>query len=143
MKIDEIMTHDPMCCTPEATLTETARMMKDCDCGAIPVVENQANRRPLGIITDRDIVIRAIATGMDPQKTKVGSCMTPSPVTVSPDDSVEDCIHLMEKHQIRRIAVVDNQGSLVGMVVQAQVARNTSSEETGELVKDVLKPSRP
>lgn len=139
MKVDEIMTQDPMFCTPEAALTETARMMKDFDCGAIPVVENQANRRLRGIITDRDIVIRAIAEGMNPQNTRTDRCMTPSPVTSSPDDSVEDCMLLMEKFQVRRIPVVDDLGSLVGMVVQAHVARNSSKEETGELVKDVLK----
>src|SRR5690606_21228798 len=140
MKVNEIMTHDPVYCTPESMLTEIAGMMKECDCGAIPVVENEASRKPLGIITDRDIVIRALAEGKDPSRTAVESCMTRSLVTGRPDDSVEECVPLMEEHQIRRIPVVDDQEALTGMVVQAHIARNASTEETGELVQDVLKP---
>jgi CBS domain-containing protein len=142
MKVNEIMTHDPVYCTPESLLTEVAGMMKECDCGAIPVVEDEASRTPLGIITDRDIVIRALAEGKDPSRTAVESCMTRSLVTVRPEDSVEECVRLMEEHQIRRILVIDGQGALTGMVVQAHIARNASKEDTGEMVQDVLKPDR-
>lgn len=140
MKVNDIMTNDPVYCTPESLLTEVAGMMKECDCGAIPVVEDEASRKPLGIITDRDIVIRSLAAGKDPSRTAVESCMTRSLVSVSPEDSVDECVRLMEEHQIRRILVVDDQGALTGMVVQAHIARNASREETGEMVQDVLKP---
>lgn len=140
MKVTDIMTHDPACCTPENSLVETARMMKDCDCGALPVVENQASRTPAGIVTDRDLVIRALAEGKDPFITTVSECMSKSLVTVEPDDDVEECMRLMEKHQLRRILVLNHQGEVTGIVVQAQIARYTGKEESGEVIRGISQP---
>lgn len=137
MKVSEIMTHDPACATPDQNLIEVSRIMKDCDCGALPVVEDLASKKPLGIVTDRDIVIRGLAEEKDPFNTAIESCMTRSLVTVSPEDKVEECISKMERHQVKRILVVDANGSVAGIVVQAHIARNVGKKETGELVQDI------
>jgi CBS domain-containing protein len=137
MKVSEIMTPDPVCAIRENSLVEVARMMKEYDCGAIPVVENQANRKPVGIVTDRDLAIRGLAEAKDPLVNTVESCMTPSLVSVRPEDDVEECVKLMEKHQLRRIVVVDHQGAVVGLVVQAHIARSLGKKEAGEMLQDI------
>lgn len=142
MKVREIMTHDPVCCTPENNLIEAAKMMKECDCGAIPVVENQASMKAVGIITDRDIVVRALAEEKNPSMTRVEACMTKSLVSVMPEDDLQDSIQLMEKHQIRRILVVDGQGAVTGMLVQAQIARTVDKARTGEVLQDISQPPK-
>lgn len=142
MKVQDIMTHDPACCTPDTTLVEVAKMMKECDCGAIPVIEDQASRKPAGIITDRDIAIRAVAEGKDPSRTRAEECMSKSLVTVSPEDDLDECIRLMEKNKVRRILVVDSQGSVVGITVQAQIARSTDKSRSGEVLQDISQPGK-
>lgn len=136
MKVRDIMTENPACATTDQTLVEAARMMKECDCGAIPVVEDRASLRPLGIITDRDIVIRGIAEGAEPSTAAIASCMSKSPVTVSPDDDLEDCVKLMEKHQVRRILVVEDE-SVKGIVTQAHIARNAGISTSGEVLQEI------
>ena len=103
MNVRDIMTANPACCTPNTTLPQVARLMVEHDCGAIPVVENTNNKRPVGIITDRDIVCRTIAQGKDPLGLTAGECMTASAVTVTADTDLEECARLMRSHQIRRI----------------------------------------
>lgn len=142
MKVQDIMTHDPACCTPETTLIEVAKMMKDCDCGAIPVIEDEASRKPAGIITDRDIVVRALAADKNPSNTRASECMSKSLVTVSPEDDLDECIRLMEKNKVRRILVLDNRGSVVGITVQAQIARSADKSRTGEVVQDISRPGK-
>jgi CBS domain-containing protein len=137
MKVREIMTRNPACCTPEDTLVDAARLMKINDCGAIPVIEDEENRKPAGIITDRDIVVRGLAADMDPLETTVEDCMTRSLVAVQSDEDVEECVRLMEEHQLRRILVIDNDGSVIGIVVQAQIALNVDSTLAGEMVEDI------
>jgi CBS domain-containing protein len=137
MKVRDIMTRNPACCTPEDTLVDAARLMKINDCGAIPVIEDEENRKPAGIITDRDIVVRGLAADMDPLETTVEDCMTRSLVAVQSDEDVEECVRLMEEHQLRRILVIDNDGSVIGIVVQAQIALNVDSALAGEMVEDI------
>jgi CBS domain-containing protein len=137
MKVRDIMTRNPACCTPEDTLVDAARLMKINDCGAIPVIEDEENRKPAGIITDRDIVVRGLAADMDPLETSVEDCMTRSLVAVQSDEDVEECVRLMEEHQLRRILVIDNDGSVIGIVVQAQIALNVDSTMAGEMVEDI------
>jgi CBS domain-containing protein len=136
MKVRDIITEHPTCATADQTLADAARMMKECDCGAIPVVEDQASRRPLGIITDRDIVIRGIAEGRQPSSTAIQNCMTKSLVTASPDDDLDECAKLMEKHQVRRILVVEND-AVAGIVAQAHIARNASRSTAGNMVQEI------
>jgi CBS domain-containing protein len=108
------------------------------DCGAIPVVDPQT-QKAIGVITDRDIVARAVAEGQNPIGMKVDELMTMPITTVDPESSLEDCLAQMEESQIRRMLVVDGQGRLCGIVSQADIARTASEHQTAELVKHVSK----
>jgi CBS domain-containing protein len=139
MEVRELMTRNPACCTPDTPLQEVARMMMRCDCGEIPVVDNRESMRPIGVITDRDIAIRAIAEGRNPLEMRASDCMTQPCVTVSENASIMDCIHLLEEHQIRRIPVTDGQGRCSGIVSQADVARRID-HYAAEVLKEVSLP---
>lgn len=135
MRVQDIMTTDPVCCASEASLREIARMMVDHDCGAIPVLDEQG--RLAGVVTDRDITCRAVAEGRDPQATTAREVMSSPVVTATEDTSVEDCVGQMEQYQIRRMPVVDAAGNCRGIISQADIARLGSERDTAELVRDV------
>ncbi len=137
MKVKEIMTKDPSFATLETSLCDVAQLMMDNDCGCIPVLENEKSRKPIGMITDRDITIRTVAHNKNPLNMIVGEVMTDSVIAVTPEMNVSECCQKMEKNQIRRIAVVDDEGNLQGIVAQADIARKAQSEELAELVKDI------
>ena len=142
MKAREIMTAQPACCTPNARLSEVAQMMIDNDCGEIPVLDDDASRRLLGVITDRDIAVRAVARGMDVNTTKAGDIMSAPVITVHRESSLDECRQKMEQHQVRRIPVVDDAGGVCGIVAQADIARLGVMQETAKLVRDVLRPAQ-
>lgn len=129
MKASELMTPSPSCASTNDTARDVARLMRDCDCGAIPVVDE--NKKVVGMITDRDLAIRALADGKDCE-TKVGELMTASPACASVDDTVRDIEKLMSTHQVRRIPIVDAKGCCVGIVSQADLARAAEQEEVTE-----------
>jgi CBS domain-containing protein len=137
MRIEEVMTREPVCCTNETGLQEVAQMMVEHDCGEIPIVQSTADRRVLGVVTDRDIVSRLVAQGKNPLDHQAGTCMSQPVVTVRTGQSVEDCIRIMEAHRIRRVPVVDDAGLMCGIVSQADIAQHASSATTGELVNKV------
>jgi CBS domain-containing protein len=137
--VEEIMTKDPACCTAETNLREVARLMVENDCGCIPIVESEESKKPIGMITDRDITVRAVAEGKNPLDLTAADVMTGQVVTVTPDTSVEDCCNKMEDKQIRRIAVVDENGVCCGIVAQADVAINADQRKTAEVVQEVSK----
>ena len=141
MNVKEIMTPAPAVCRAETPLQEVARTMVTCDCGAIPVV-GPSGTGLVGIITDRDIVVRGIAEGRNPMSLTASDCMTTPAITISDDASLDDCTDLMEDRKIRRVAVVDKTGSLCGIVAQADIARHASRKEAGEFVRDVSTPGR-
>lgn len=141
MKVNEIMTAVPAVCGPETPLEEVARTMVGRDCGAIPVV-SQDRSEVAGIITDRDMVVRAVAEGRNPLSLTASSCMTSPVFTIREDASLDACTDLMESKKVRRVPVVSATGALVGIVAQADVARHASRKEAGELVRDVSAPSR-
>lgn len=138
MQVREIMTENPACCAPDASVRDAARLMVDNDCGEIPVVDAQG--KPVGVITDRDIACRAIAEGKD-GKTQVREVMSSPAITVSPETNVEDCCRTMEENQIRRVPVVDEKGSCCGIVAQADVALEGTGQMAAEVVRDVSRPS--
>ena len=142
MKIEEIMTKNPKFCTDTTSLHEVAQMMLENDCGCIPVVENAENKKPIGMITDRDITIRTVAHNKNPLQMIAGEVMTDSVITVTPAMNVEECCQKMERNQIRRVAVVDENGACCGIVAQADIARTAPMFETAELVKDVSLAAR-
>jgi CBS domain-containing protein len=141
MEVREVMTESPTCCTPETGLQEVAQMMVDCDCGCIPVIDSNDTKMPIGMITDRDITCRVVAQGRNPLDLTAREAMTSTVVSVTPDTSLEECLDLMEESQVRRIAVVDDDGKICGIVAQADVARNADDQRTAEVVQEVSKAS--
>jgi len=133
------MTENPACCTPETGLQEVAKMMVDCDCGCVPVVDDQDSKMPVGMITDRDITCRVVAQGKNPLELTARDAMTSTVVSVTPNTRLEDCLNLMEESQIRRIVVVDEQGAVCGILAQADVANNAGPRQTAEVVQEVSK----
>lgn len=137
MKAKEIMTHDPAYCTPQTPLLDVAQMFIEHDCGAIPVVESESVRRPVGIVTDRDIACRAVAEGKNASRLTASDCMSSPCLTALEETSLEDCCRLMEVNRVRRIVVVDGSGRCSGIVSQADVARRASEAKVGEVVRKV------
>ncbi len=139
MKVKEIMTADVVCLTRDASLQEAAKLMRDKDFGAVPVVDKLESKIPVGIITDRDITCRTVADGKNPLDLTVSDAMTNSAVTITEDTSVNECCSIMEEKQIRRMIVVDGSGGCCGIVAQADVALNATEKQTGETVQQVSK----
>jgi CBS domain-containing protein len=142
VRVKQIMTPDPASCTPETTVGEAATLMRDNDCGSIPVVENTTSNRLVGTVTDRDLAIRVLAAGRGPD-VLVREAMTPDPVTCVPEDEVEDLREVMIAQQVRRVPVVDTDGKLVGIVAQADIAREdgaASDREVGRIVEAISEP---
>ena len=139
MKLKEIMTPSPSFAQPTDTLSRVAEMMQEEDVGAIPVLEND---RLVGIITDRDITVKAVATGEDPKQALVSDYMTTDLVTGRPEMSDREALELMGREQIRRLPVVEN-GRLVGMVAMADFALETDDEdEVEETLEEISQPAR-
>lgn len=143
MQLQDVMTKDPVCCTPDTTIAAAARMMFERDCGAIPVVADLTSRTPVGIVTDRDIVTRTLAQGIDPRGLSVRECMTAPAVTIPDDANLDDCVELLQLGQLRRVIVIDRAGACVGIIAQADIARCASKRETGDLVREVSKRTEP
>jgi CBS domain-containing protein len=131
------MTENPACCSPDTGLQEVAQLMVDCDCGCIPVVDDESARMPIGMITDRDITCRVVAQGRNPLDLTARDAMTSTVVSVTPETNLDECLNLMETSQIRRIAVVDANGAVCGIIAQADVAMNAPGRQTAEVVQEV------
>lgn len=142
MQVREIMTTDPACCTADASLEEVAKAMVEHDCGEIPIVRSSSDKSLLGVVTDRDIVCRLVAQGINPVDQAAEACMSSPVVSVRESTPLEDCAKLMEDNQIRRVPVVNGGGMVCGIVSQADIAKNASRKITADLVKDVSQPAR-
>ena len=140
----DVMTPDPVCCSPGTTLDQVAALMAQNNCGEIPIINSKD--QPVGVITDRDIVCRVVAEGKNPSAHTVESCMTSSVITVRADASITEVVSTMEDHQIRRVLVVDDDGCCTGIVSQADIAAaeppNITAELLWELSRDTGGPSR-
>lgn len=137
MSVTTVMTDNPACCTPNTPLSDVARLMVENDCGEIPVVEDMASRKLAGVITDRDITTRIVATGQNSAESKAMDCMTTPPLSVTADSTLEACCELMQANKIRRVPVVDAQGGVVGIVSLADVVRTANAATTQSVVKEV------
>jgi CBS domain-containing protein len=131
--VDEAMTRDPRTVTPQTTIAEAARHMRDDDVGLLPVVEGD---RLVGTITDRDIAVRVVAEGRGPDTT-VADVASRELVTIDPQQDLDEAMRLMAEHQVRRLPVCEEDGRLVGIVAQADVARHGSDEHAGETVERI------
>lgn len=138
MEVRKIMTSDPACCSADTPVRRASQMMVDYDCGEIPVIG--ADGKLAGVITDRDIACRVVASGMDPQQTKVQEVMTSPVISVTPDTSIDECERLMEENQIRRVPVVNDDGTCCGIVAQADIALHVDEKETAAVVRDISRP---
>jgi CBS domain-containing protein len=143
MKIQEVMTTSPKCCVPSDNAPKAARIMKDMDTGIVPVIEDEQNRRLIGVVTDRDLCLEVIAEGRDPHSVQVRMCMTPTLVCCTPDDDLQKALDLMRDNQVRRIPVVDQDGIIQGMVSMADVVQRADipSNRTHEILKKVSEPT--
>ncbi len=139
MKINEVMSRNPVCCLPSDSAQRVARIMCDQDVGSIPVVMDQESRKLVGMITDRDLCCSVIAEGLDPKGTSVEKFMTLNPVTCREAENVENCERLMQEHQIRRIPIVDANDCVIGIVAQADVARRGKPERVSKTVAEISK----
>lgn len=140
MNCSEVMTKDPSCCLATDTAFEAAQLMKSEDVGPIPIVNDQETKKLEGIVTDRDVAIKVVAAGLDAKTTPVRDIMTTDVVTCSADENIDVALDLMEKHQVRRIPIVDGSNRLVGIIAQADVA--TRMEEPGKTAEMVEEISR-
>ncbi len=140
MLVSEIMTKDPVVCTPFYTLQKCAQLMSEFDCGEIPVVNTIDEKKIVGVITDRDITYRGVAKNLNPAATYVNECMSPIKFTVSENEEIDKCIEIMADHQIRRLPVIDKNLCCIGIVSQAHISRYCSSSTSGTLLRKISSP---
>ena len=132
--IREVMSSNPCAIDADKPVSYAAKMMRDEDVGLAPIVEGD---RLVGALTDRDIAIRVVAEGKDPAATRVSEVASRDLVTIDPDQDLDEGLRLMAQHQIRRLPVVEEDGKLVGVVAQADVARQSDDKKTGEVVERI------
>ena len=134
MRVQEIMTKNPICCIPEDSVQDAAYLMRTHNIGALPVVRGQTTRKLLGIVTDRDLCLTVLPKNLRAHTLTVASTMTRRPVTCKPGDRIEDCAALMQTYEVRRIPVIDDNDACVGIVslvdlaahIPADMARQTA-----------------
>lgn len=133
-KVREVMTDRPRCVTPDTPVSEAARLMKSDDVGSLPILEGE---RLAGIVTDRDIVLQAVAEEKDPRGMPVREVASRELVTIGPEEDLSEALKLMASHQVRRIPVVDEDSRLVGIVAQADIAREMKDKDSGQMLQDI------
>jgi len=133
-KVREVMTDRPRCVTPETPISEAARLMKSDDVGSLPILEGE---RLTGIVTDRDIVLQAVAEEKDPRGMPVREVASRELVTIGPEEDLSEALRLMASHQVRRIPVVDEDSRLVGIVAQADIAREVKDKDSGQMLQGI------
>jgi CBS domain-containing protein len=140
----DIMTPRPVCCTPDTPLGTVAELMVQHNCGELPVVDG--DQQLIGVVTDRDIVCRVLATGRNPLDHTVQDCLSQPVITVNPDATLAEVMSTMERHQIRRVPVVDDREQCIGIIALADLAWAGPRKEVAVLVREVSRdtdtPSR-
>lgn len=139
MKIKEVMSTNPACCTPTDTIQNVAKMMCDRNVGSIPVVDDQQSRTLLGMITDRDLCCSVLAQGLDPKTTRIQEFITYNPISCRDGENIDKCERVMQEHQIRRVPVVDGENRVIGIVAQADVALKEKPEKVHKTVAEISK----
>ena len=137
-KIVEVMTERPRAVTPETSVREAARLMEEEDVGSLPVVEEGA--RLVGIVTDRDVALRVVGGGLDPEATRVGEVASADVVALSPEHDLDEALGLMARAQVRRLPIVVRENELVGMLSQADIARASVIDARHEFQRDCHRP---
>jgi CBS domain-containing protein len=132
--VREAMTSDPCSIDADKPVAYAARMMRDEDVGIAPIVEGD---RLVGVLTDRDIAVRVVAEGLDPERVKVAEVASRDVVTLDPDQDLDEALRLLARHRVRRLPVVEEDGRVVGVLAQADVAREADERRTGEVVEQI------
>lgn len=143
MQARDLMTANPVCCTPADTAQAAARRMIEHDCGCIPVVDDLERRHLVGVVTDRDLAARALAQGKGPE-TPVQELMSEHPSCCIPETEIEEVERIMMDRQVRRVPVVDEHGRCIGIIAQADLARDrlaTSNRDVGRVVERISQPT--
>jgi CBS domain-containing protein len=130
----EVMSGGAECIGENDTLADAARRLAELDVGAMPICGE--DNRLKGMLTDRDIVVKALAQGKDPGSTRAGELAEGKPVTIGADDSVDEALRTMKDHKVRRLPVIDGH-DLIGVVSQADLAKNIDEEKVGDLVEAI------
>jgi CBS domain-containing protein len=134
--VRDAMTENPRAIGRDSTVVEAAKIMRSEDVGIVPIVDDD---KLVGTLTDRDIAIRVVAEGKDPNTTKAEEVASREIVTIDPQQDLDEALRLMARHQVRRLPVVEEDGKLVGIVAQADIAQHATDEQTGELVEEISK----
>lgn len=137
--VRDAMTPDPRTTRPTESLADAAQIMKTEDVGAVPVVDDG---QLVGMLTDRDIAIRAVAEGLDGQNVNVGDVASRDPISVEAEQDLDEALRLMAQHQVRRLPVVED-GRLVDILAQADVALEAKEKQAGEVLEEISKPRSP
>jgi CBS domain-containing protein len=132
--IRDVMTSNPCSIDAKRSVAYAAKMMREEDVGLAPIVEDD---KLIGLLTDRDIAIRVVAEGRDPDQVKVRDVASTQLITVDPQQDLDEALRMMAKHQVRRLPVVEEDGRLVGVVAQADIAREGDDSRTGHLVEEI------
>ena len=132
--VRDAMTTNPKALASSATVVDAAKLMKTEDTGIVPIVDGD---RATSVVTDRDIAIQVVAEGKDPHSTTIGEIASSNLVTVDPDQDLDEALRLMARHQVRRLPVVEEDGRLVGILAQADVAEHAGAQQTGEVVEKI------
>ena len=135
--VRDAMTEDPRSIGASASVVEAARLMREEHIGSLPIIDNE---QLVGMITDRDITTRVVAEAADPKLTSVGDVYSQDLISVEPESDLEEALLLMARHQVRRLPVVDN-GKLVGIVAQADIALTENEKKSGKLLEAISEPS--
>jgi len=134
--IKDVMTSNPCSIDAEKSVAYAAKMMREEDVGLAPIVEGD---KLIGMLTDRDIAIRVVAEGRNPEQVKVADVASKQVVTIDPQQDLDEALRIMAEHQVRRLPVVEEGGKLVGVVAQADIAREGDDMQTGKLVEEISK----
>jgi CBS domain-containing protein len=141
MQVQEVMTEDPVFCTPDTAIQEVARLMVEHDCGALPVMDSGASKRPIGMITDRDITTRLLAEGVNPLKARVKDAMTQAAVGIRASAGIEQAADHMQRNQVRRLMVLSATGSCVGFLTVADLAAVMPAQRLADVMKKITRPT--
>src|SRR5262245_31080402 len=139
MKVREVMSQNPACCVPTDSAQTVARIMRERNVGAVPVIADRQSRQLIGVITDRDFCCSIVADGLDPKKTTIQKFISVNPISCRDGENIEKCERLMQDHQVRRIPVVNNNGAVIGIVSQADLVLNDRPERVSRMVAEISK----
>jgi CBS domain-containing protein len=140
MTCRDIMTENPTCCTASDSAARAAEIMRSEDVGPVPVVNDHSTKHLVGIVTDRDLAIKVIAEGLNPNSVTLNDIMSRDLVTCGPSDSLDDAMAAMADHQVRRIPIVDDNRRVIGIIAQADLARCVDEQTVGDVVEEISEP---